>query len=266
MSTRPIIRDPGPFEARHIRPKDPYELRDGHAIRCSPTGGDGGRATVLGAQVIDSDPDVEDAAIDAGFTPTPNTLRAPDIAVGVPNKPGWVQGVPPLAIEYASRGQDEESLATKITDLLTAGTKQVWVVRLIGPRHVEVHTLDQPVRIVSGTDLLEAPGILRRPVQAAMLYDRQLAHERVLENHLQRRGYENLEAVLDEGREVGREEGREVGREEGERKALSRLLRRRFGELPAEIDTRVANADLTELERWLDRIIDAPDLEAVFAP
>lgn len=79
MSTRRIIREPGPFEARQLRPGDRYELHDGHAVYCAPTGGDGARATLIGAQVIDSDPLVEDAAIDTGFTTAPGMLRAPDI-------------------------------------------------------------------------------------------------------------------------------------------------------------------------------------------
>lgn len=273
MSTRPIIREPGPFEARQLRPGDRYELHDGHAIYCAPTGGDGARATLIGAQVIDSDPFVEDAAIDAGFTTAPGMLRAPDISVGVPNKPGWVQGVPPLAVEYASRGQDEDDLATKIADLLGAGTQQVWVVRLLGPRHVEVHKKDEPVRIASGDDLLEAPGILKKPIQAAMLYDRELAYERILENHLERRGYESLEAVRDEGRDLGREEGRDLGREEGRdlgreeaaRQILAELLRQRFGPLPPEAESRLAAARHPELMDLTSRLLSATSLEALLS-
>lgn len=266
MSTRPIIREPGPFEARQLRPGDRYELHDGHAFYCAPTGGDGGRATLLGAQVIDSDPAVEDAAIDAGFSPSPGTLRAPDIAVGVPNKPGWVQGVPPLAVEYASRGQDEEALATKISDLLAAGTQQVWVVRLLGPRHVEVHQSGQPVRIASGQDILEAKGILKKPILAAMLYDRELAHERVLENHLERRGYASLEAVFAQGREAGEKEGREAGEKEGEasvRAVLRSLVEQRFGPLPQDAEDRLAEARLDTLLRWTSKVLTVPTLAAL---
>lgn len=30
---------PGPFRADQLRPGDPYELSDGHPVRCMPTGG-----------------------------------------------------------------------------------------------------------------------------------------------------------------------------------------------------------------------------------
>ena len=83
---------------------------------------------------------MESAGFDTGFTPDEKNLRAPDIAVGnVPDKPGWVSGVPPLAVEYADVGQDEQELQAKIHTLLGAGTRYVWVVRLTGPRRVEVY-------------------------------------------------------------------------------------------------------------------------------
>lgn len=42
----------------------------------------------------------------------------PNIAVGnVPDDPGWVRGVPPLAVEYADVGQDEADLQSKIRAL-----------------------------------------------------------------------------------------------------------------------------------------------------
>jgi len=40
--------------------------------------------------------------------------------------PGWVKGVPLLALEYVDSGQDEAALADKIADLLAAGTRMVW--------------------------------------------------------------------------------------------------------------------------------------------
>lgn len=131
-------------------------------------------------------------------------LRAPDVAVGnVPNEPGWVRGVPPLAVEYADIGQDEPSLQGKITDLLRAGTKLVWVVRLTGARRVEVHEKGAAVRVVSDGEELLAPGILQNPVPVAVLFDPEAAYRVTLRNLLQREGYESLDAIRDEGRVEG---------------------------------------------------------------
>ena len=58
---------------------------------------------------------------------------------------------------------------------------------------------------------------------------------------------------------------REEGLEEGQGRALTRQLTRRFGPLPGWIAPRVKQASASQLDTWLDRVIDAPTLEAVFA-
>ena len=77
-----------------------------------------------------------------------------------------------------------------------------------------------------------------------------------------------LEKGLRQGREEGREEGRVEGREEGRteiaQRTLERQLTRRFGPLPPDAVDRIHHAALPQLETWLDRIIDAPTLQAVF--
>lgn len=168
------------------------------------TGGRGSRANLVGGSVLDSDPAVEEAGVDTGYSPSPETLRAPDVAVGnVPDTPGWVDGAPPLAVEYADTGQDEKELTTKIAELFAAGTKLVWVVRLVGPRRVEVHEPDREMRLVRPGEDVVAPGILQNPVPVEALYDRRAAHEVTLRNLLQRQGYHDLDAVRGEGREEG---------------------------------------------------------------
>jgi hypothetical protein len=205
---RTISTSKGSFHADQIRSGDPYEFSNGHAIQCMTKGGRGSRANLLGGSVLDSDPAVEEAGIDTGYSPSSETLRAPDVAVGnVPDMPGWVQGAPPLAVEYADTGQDEKELAVKISELLAAGTQRVWVVRLSGPRRVEVHESGQDPRLVRPGEELTAPGILQNPVPVDALYDRQAAHAVTLRNLLQRQGYRDLDDVRGEGRNEGRQEG-----------------------------------------------------------
>jgi hypothetical protein len=194
----------GPFRAEQIRPGDRYELSAGHSIWCSPTGGRGARASMVGATALVSDPDVASAGLDAGFSPTPDSLRAPDVAVGnVPDAPGWIKGAPLLAVEYADVGQDEGDLADKIRELLAAGTRLVWVVRLVGPRRVEVHAADQPMRLAHPGEELHAQGILRNPVAVEALYEPQAGLDATLRNLLQRQGYESVEAIRAEGEALG---------------------------------------------------------------
>ena len=66
------------------------------------------------------------------------------------------------------------------------------------------------------------------------------------------------------GEARGRTAGLAEGRAEGEAKSLSRLLQRRFGPLPPAVQSRIAGATLEELDGWVDQVLDAPSLEAMF--
>jgi hypothetical protein len=197
----------GPFTAEMLRPGDRYELERGHAYYVAPSGGEHGRTLGIGYSVLASDPLVDEAGIDVGYVTGPGSLCTPDIAIGnVPDKPGWVAGAPHLAVEYASIGQGEGELARRIRQLLAAGTQFVWLVRLRVPRHVEVHTVGAPARIMIPGDHLSAPGILANPVPVEALWDGRRAAEITLRNLLSRQGYETLEEVRRDSFEEGREE------------------------------------------------------------
>ena len=66
------------------------------------------------------------------------------------------------------------------------------------------------------------------------------------------------------GRAQGIAEGKAQGRAEAKADTLVRLLKKRFGAVPAHIRQRVLSADLASIEGWLERVIDAPDVESVF--
>lgn len=204
----PQVGQSGPFRADQLRPGDSYELSDGHPVRCLPTGSRGGRATSVGDGVLASDPAVQSVGVDIGFSPSPKILRAPDLSVGeLPDQAGWVQGVPPLAVEYADTGQDEEELRLKIQELFAAGTRHIWVVRLNGPRRVEVHQPGQKPRTANPGEQLEAPGILANPVPVEALWDREAGLRVTFRNLLQRRGYASLDEVRAEGEAQGEIQG-----------------------------------------------------------
>jgi predicted transposase YdaD len=58
-------------------------------------------------------------------------------------------------------------------------------------------------------------------------------------------------------------EGQAEGRAEGRAEALLSILERRFGPLPEGARVRVAAATASEVDVWLDRVIDSPTLDAV---
>ena len=243
----------GPFYADQLAEGDPYELSNGHAILCMPSGGRGGKANLVGAQVLDTDPAVESAGIDTGFSPEPGMLRAPDVAVGnVPDEPGWVHGVPPLAVEYADTGQEEDKLQHKILDFLSAGTRYVWVVRLVGPKRVEVYEPGKKMRVVEAGKELVATGILKNPVPVLALFDRDVAHQMVLRNLLQREGYDSLEKMQAESETKGRVEGLVEGRVEGKAESILAVLAARCIPVSEEAQALIlGTTDIKVLDRWI---------------
>jgi len=60
-------------------------------------------------------------------------------------------------------------------------------------------------------------------------------------------------------------QGHLEGRIEGLATTLIKQTERRFGRLPEELTARIRAADGGTLELWLDRVLDAPDLETLFA-
>jgi Uma2 family endonuclease len=252
-----------PFRAEQIHDGDYYELSDGHAIQCMPGGRDHANHNLTGAAIIGSDPDVEWAGIDAGYAPESGTLRAPDIAVGTtPNEAqGWIKGAPALAVEYASVGQDETKLNEKINDLLKFGTKYIWVVRLTGPRRVEVYEPNKPMQQFIPGEILTALGVLRNPVPVEALFDRETAHEVTLHNLLQRKGYASLEEVQRKAEARGKKKGKAKGIYEGEAAILKRLIIHRFGALPKWAKLRIESANVEHIETWAEGIFDAKTIE-----
>jgi Uma2 family endonuclease len=268
----------GPFRADQLPPNSRYELSDGHPIQCAPAGGRHANAHERGARSVATDPIVKESGIDAGYSPDAGTLRAPDVSVGhVPDKPGWVKGAPPLAIEYADTGQDEADLRLKVSELLRAGTRYVWVVRLTGVRRVEVHTPDRPMRTLLPGSYLEAPGILKNRVLVEALYDETAANEAALTNLVQRKGYDSFEAALAaseekgkiegkiEGKQEGKQEGREEGRAEAKADALLKLVASRGWTLTTRQHARIRECrDVERLDRWFERALIAKRLSQIW--
>jgi hypothetical protein len=158
-------------------------------------------------------------------------------------------------VEYADTGQDEKNLATKIAELFAAGTRLVWVVRLVGPRRVEVHEPGKEMRLAHPGEELVAAGILRNPVLVEALYDRRAAHEATLRNLLQRRGYRDLDDVRAQGREEAREEAREEGRADGLRFAVHGLCEAFGIDLGAEREAVLGKMSAAELEALQQRLL-----------
>jgi len=247
----------GPFRAEQIRPGDPYELSDGHAIVKEPSGRRHGRNHLVGGAVLATDPAVEDVGVEVGHVLDPWTLRAPDVSVGgMGDEAGFAQKAPALAVEYVEAGASERALERKIAELLGAGTAMVWVVRLGGLRRVDVHRQGGGVDVKHPGDTLEAPGILQNQVPVEAFYDRAAAQDFMLRNLLDRAGYADLDAVRAEGATLGRADGEQRGRVEQARSMLRRVFASRGEMLEArQAATLDGCTDLAQLDRWIDQAL-----------
>jgi hypothetical protein len=77
------------------------------------------------------------------------------------------------------------------------------------------------------------------------------------------KGYEYQSEFAKKYYGQGRDDGRDEGRKEGERALLLRLLRTRFGELPAAAVARIERAEIASLEGWGERVLSAKTLAEV---
>jgi uncharacterized protein DUF4351 len=68
----------------------------------------------------------------------------------------------------------------------------------------------------------------------------------------------------EEFKRAGLREGQLKGLREGEARLLLRQLARRFGDLPQWVQERVQQADVSQLERWGERLLDARTLADLF--
>lgn len=67
-----------------------------------------------------------------------------------------------------------------------------------------------------------------------------------------------------EGQQEGWQKGRQAGRQEGERQFLLRLLKKKFGNLPAHIEQKLLDASGEQLALWGDNVLTAETLHQVF--
>ena len=78
---------------------------------------------------------------------------------------------------------------------------------------------------------------------------------------------EGIEKGIDmgivKGRQEGREEGIDMGRLDERKKLLSKILTSRYGNIEAYLE-RIQNADLDQLEIWLDQSLGSCSLQEIF--
>ena len=74
---------------------------------------------------------------------------------------------------------------------------------------------------------------------------------------------EMMTTVVQRLRHEGRAEGRKQGPQDGETRFFARLPECRAGPVPDEFAARIAVANTSQIERWLEAVPDAPTCEAL---
>lgn len=254
-----------PVYAYQLRAPSLFELSRGAPVACAPSTLRHAEAVQAGALVVGTDPDAVHPMLYAGYTPDPTILRAPDISVGrFVGGSGWIQGAPELAIRYVEPDQDREDLARFVFELLTAGTRWVWVVWLGGPARVDVHSFAVLKRSYASGERIPAPGVLRNPVLTDALYLRELALAAAAVNLAQTRGFSDLEALHEEGCKLGERRGKRAGRREGLREAIQLAAQARGWTLSeAQREALRWCDDREKLESWLAELVQAAEPAAL---
>ena len=85
-----------------------------------------------------------------------------------------------------------------------------------------------------------------------------------LEDRLAAAKANQREGVLGSIMEKLRAEGEAKGEVRGRKRDLARLLERRFGPLSDADRARIDEASLDQLDTWIDRVLDAQSLKALF--
>ena len=128
----------------------------------------------------------------------------------------------------------------------------------------------QGAAVLAAVDDLLGSGILVSAfIYINWAYD--AVDRRAIEGALARAPDEQREAVMSvmaQEREQGRVEGEALGKArgkaEGKAETLLRLLERRFHGVPEPYHAQVLAADVEQLDAWIDAVLDAESIDAVF--
>ena len=124
---------------------------------------------------------------------------------------------------------------------------------------------DDPIlNFVETVLVYKLPHFTRQEIRAMLGLDTELKQTRFYQEIAEEERQAGIKEGMEKGIEKGMEKGLYLGNLKGEAAVLQRLLTKRFGPLSKTIQTRLDTATLEQLQRWTDRVLDAPSLVSIF--
>jgi Putative transposase, YhgA-like len=193
--------------------------------------------------------------------------------------PTLVQWLPQMKCLLLDEGRLQEHPSLNIRNLAAAFFRTISPVSvdelLASVRELQelVCGNEELTRLLSHWSITLHPGEPRYTTQAEQIWQQganNMGARQVIDQWVQEKIEIGIVQGRKEGLEQGREQGLEQGRAEGlvsgERELLLRLLGKRFGThaITPDIKVRIARADRSELECWLENLLESPTIDGVF--
>ncbi len=187
-----------------------------------------------------------------------------------------LQPTVPFVLDDLSLASEEQLRSRQLTPLGTLALLCLSTLRDLDPVKV-LECMDRWADLLRAADQDPHPPGGANAVRAIYWYalrvtevdarELQTTFERILQRPEDQMG--TLDRLLREGHERGLAEGKAKGWAEGKlegtvdgvTRTLTRLLRRRFGELSADTLAKIDGASLTQLQIWTDRLLDVDSID-----
>lgn len=161
--------------------RERFELLRGERVPVSPTGfGHGDLVLAFGPMLREAARGCGAGRVvtEVGFWLNEDVLVAPDLALVPPGmvpvkseRRRMIRGLPRLAVEIVSPGQDAGKVTEKVDLYMTAGVDPVWVMDPTR-RLIAVHSPGQPVRLLREDDTLDGGSVIPGfAMKVAEIYD-----------------------------------------------------------------------------------------------
>lgn len=270
-----------PIDERLVEPESGYEMDDGRLVYVSPADPPHAiRHSVMSALLRAHASSAFQVAVDMLTRTTATSDQAPDVSVfprAADPRTGGRQ-LEQLAFEVVST-QKWSNVTDKARRLAARGVRRVFAIDVDEEDAYEWSARRGDWKRLDPAGAIEDPALAVALPIAALISA--LDSDDATAQALRAKRHPEFLAERQEGRREGRQEGRREGRregwkegrregrrkglQEGQQQALRKLLRLKFGELPADVEARIAAASPAELDGLLERTLSADSLAAVLA-